>query len=253
MNFIRPNFFRTITKLFSRYFERKLKKIGRVSTKRKCNIKLFHCTGFFALLEKRFSLMKYRKIFLLRLFRALYQGTDKILDFPNCMVREQELLGRIDKVCTLVEQRERFIKKRMKTYVTQVDSGCQVNTYVWKPMSDRWKVGVRLKRTQFHYFFRVKRVTQLALQEVNLISQFNFSLVLPDIITNKTLEESALPGTVFSYVSKPFASTPCLGECFRFSILLMICFTFMPLHGKRNLFPRSRSEFQVRPVADGCF
>ena len=118
MNFIRSNSFQTITKLFSRYFGRNLKKIGIVSTKRKCNIKLFHCTGFFALLEKRFSLMKYRKIFLLRLFRALYQGTDKILDFPNCMVREQELLGRIDKVCTLVEQRERFIKKRMKTYVT---------------------------------------------------------------------------------------------------------------------------------------
>lgn len=118
VNFIWPNFFRTITKLFSRHFGGNLKKIGRVSTKRKCNIKLFHCTGFFALLEKRFSLMKYRKIFLLRLFRALYQGTDKILDFPNCIVREQELLGRIDKICTLVEQRERFIKKRMKTYVT---------------------------------------------------------------------------------------------------------------------------------------
>ena len=132
---------------------------------------------------------------------------------------------------------------------------------VWKSMSHRWTVVDWLKRTYgnlchiggqwvsgqsaptFHYFFRVKRVTQLALQELNLISQFNFNLVLPDIITNKTLEESALPGTVFSYVSKPFASTPCLGECFRFSILLMICFTFMPLHGKRNLFPRSRSEF----------
>ena len=157
MNFIRSNFFRTITKLFSRYFGRNLKKIGRVSTKRKCNIKLFHCTGFFALLEKRFSLMKYRKIFLLRLFRALYQGTDKILDFPNCMVREQELLGRIDKVCTLVEQRERFIKKRMKTYVTQVDSGCQVKTYVLKPMSHRWEVGVRSKRSYVSLFFSRKK------------------------------------------------------------------------------------------------
>ena len=56
--------------------------------------------------------MIYRKIFLLRIFRALYQGTDKILDFPNSMVREQELLGRIDKVCTPAE------KNRMKTYVT---------------------------------------------------------------------------------------------------------------------------------------
>ena len=157
MNFIRSNSFQTITKLFSRYFGRNLKKIGIVSTKRKCNIKLFHCTGFFALLEKRFSLMKYRKIFLLRLFRALYQGTDKILDFPNCMVREQELLGRIDKVCTLVEQRERFIKKRMKTYVTQVDSGCQVKTYVLKPMSHRWKVSVRSKRTYVSLFFSRKK------------------------------------------------------------------------------------------------
>ena len=118
VNFIRPNFFRTITKLFSRHFGGNLKKIGRVSTKRKCNIKLFHCTCCSALLEKWFSLMKYRKTFLLCPFRALDQGTDKILDFPNSMVREQELLGRIDQVCTLVEQQQRFIKKRMKTYVT---------------------------------------------------------------------------------------------------------------------------------------
>ena len=84
-------------------------------------------------------------------------------------------------------------------------------------MSHRWTVVDWLKRTYgnlchiggqwvsgqsaptFHYFFRVKRVNQLAMQELNLISQFNFNLVLPDIITNKTLEESALPGTVFSY------------------------------------------------------
>ena len=62
--------------------------------------------------------MKYRKTFLLCLFRAFYQGTDKSLDFPNCVVSEQGLLGRIDKVCTPVEQWEWFIKKRMKTYVT---------------------------------------------------------------------------------------------------------------------------------------
>ena len=157
MNFIRSNFFRTITKLFSRYFGRNLKKIGRVSTKRKCNIKLFHCTGFFVLLGKRLSLMKYIKTFLLRFFRELYQGTDKILDFPNCMVRKQELLGSIDKECALVEQREAFIKKRMKTYFTQLDSGCQVKTYVLKPMSHRWKVGVRSKRTYFSLFFSRKK------------------------------------------------------------------------------------------------
>ena len=103
---------------------------------------------------------------------------------------------------------------------------------VWKSMSHTWTVVDWLKRTYgnlchiggqwvsgqsaptFHYFFCVKRVTQLALQELNLISQFNFNLVLPDIITNKTLEESALPGKFFfqSYVSKLFASTSCLGD-----------------------------------------
>ena len=103
---------------------------------------------------------------------------------------------------------------------------------VWKSMSHRRTVVDWLKRTYgnlchiggqwvsgqsaptFHYFFRVKRVTQLALQELNLISQFNFNLVLPDIITNKTLEESALPGKFFfqSYVSKLFASNSCLGD-----------------------------------------
>ena len=131
-------------------------------------------------------------------------------------------------------------------------------------MSHTWTVVDWLKRTYgnlchiggqwvsgqsaptFHYFFRVKRVTQLALQELNLISQFNFNLVLPDIITNKTLEESALPGKFFfqSYVSKLFASTSCLGDLvFCFSILLMISFSFMSSHGTSNLFPRSRSEF----------
>ena len=65
------------------------------------------------------------------------------------------------------------------------------------------------------FFFRVKRVAQLALQELHFISQFNFSLVLLDIVVlNKKLGESALPGKFFlqSYVSKPFASTPCLGD-----------------------------------------
>ena len=58
-------------------------------------------------------------------------------------------------------------------------------------MSHRWKLGVRLKRTYFQYFLRKKS---------NPINA-------PDIITNKTLEESALPGKFFfqSYVSKSFA------------------------------------------------
>ena len=50
----------------------------------------------------------------------------------------------------------------------------------------------------------------------------NFSLVLPDIITNKTLEESALPGKYFfqSYEFKPFASAFCLGD------LVFLLFSF---------------------------
>ena len=91
--------------------------------------------------------------FLLRLFRVLYQSTDKILVFLNCMVRKQKLLGCIDKVHTLVEQRDGFIKKRIEVYVTYVDSGGLVKTYVWKPMSHRWTVGVRSKRTYVSLFF----------------------------------------------------------------------------------------------------
>ena len=68
----------------------------------------------------------------------------------------------------------------METYVTLVESGCQVKAHL------------------FSLFFWVKRVTQLALQEINLMSQFNFNLVSPNIITNKTLEESALPGNFVS-------------------------------------------------------
>ena len=134
-------------------------------------------------------------------------------------------------------------------------SGCHVKTYVWKPMTHRWTVGVRSKRTYVSFLFWVKRVAQLPLQELNFISQFNFSLALPDIVANKTLGESALPGKFFyqSYVSKPFASTPCLGDLTLFFFFFFNCFSFMSSHGKSNLFPRSSSEFYVRPVADECF
>ena len=79
---------------------------------------------------------------------------------------------------------------------------------------NRWIMGVRSKRTYVSFLFRVKRVAQLALQELNLINQFNFNLVLPEIVANKTLGESTLPGKFFfqSYVSKPFALTSCLGD-----------------------------------------
>ena len=116
----------------------------------------------------------------------------------------------------------------MKTYLSdQVDSGCPVKTYVWKPMTHRRTVGVMSKRTYVSFLFCVKRVAQLPLQELNFISQFNFSLALPDIIANKTLGESALSGKCFfqSYVSKLFASTPCLGDLaflFFFSFFVIV-------------------------------
>ena len=137
-----------------------------------------------------------------------------------------------------------------------MDSGCHVKTYVWKPMTHRWTVSVRSKHTYVSFLFCVKRVAQLPLEELNFISQFNFNLALPDIVANKTLGESALPGKFFSQsnVSKPFASTPCLGDLvFLFFIFFSNCFSLMSSHGKSNLFPRSCSEFYVRPVADECF
>ena len=96
----------------------------------------------------------------------------------------------------------------------------------WKPMShNRWTMGVRSNCTYVSFLFRVKRVAQIALQELNLINQFNFNLALPDIVANKTLGESTLPGNFFfqSYVSKPFALTPCLGDLvFLFFNLLFV-------------------------------
>ena len=136
-----------------------------------------------------------------------------------------------------------------------MDSGCHVKTYVWKSMAHRWTVDVRSKRTYVSFLFCVKRVAQLPLQELNLISQFNFNLALPEIVANKTLGKSALPGKFFyqSYVSKPFASTPCLGDlAFLFFIFFKLLF-FMSSHRKSNLFPRSCSEIYVRPVADEFF
>ena len=171
------------------------------------------------------------------------------------MMRKQKLLGYIDKVSTLVEGREGLIKK--------------IRLYLWKPIShNRWTVGLMSKRTygnlwhidgqwvsgqnvlMFLFFF-----AQLPLQELKFIGQFNFSLALPDIVANKTLGESALPGKFFyqSYVSKPFASTPCLGDlAFLFFIFFKLLF-FMSSHRKSNLFPRSCSEIYVRPVADEFF
>ena len=143
------------------------------------------------------------------------------------MVRKQKLLECIDKVSTL-HQKDTLVS--METYVSyQVDSGCQVKTYL-----------------RFFSFSR-KKSSQLALQELNFISQFNFSLVLLDIVAlNKTLGESALPGNFFfcnhmypSLLPRPLALVI---QCFSFSILLMICFSFMSSHGTSNIFPRSCSR-----------
>ena len=87
--------FRTITKLLSRHFGRNLKRIGRVSTKSRRNTKLFHYNGFFVLFEERLSLMKYTATFVLCLFRALYKGIDKILDFPKNLYDEKTKAVRV--------------------------------------------------------------------------------------------------------------------------------------------------------------
>ena len=72
-------------------------------------------------------------MFVFCLFRRLYQGTDKILDFTKSVVRKQKLLGRIDKLGTLAERLGRGSSKNR--------------------MSRRWTVGVRSKRTYVLLFF----------------------------------------------------------------------------------------------------
>ena len=102
-------------------------------------------------------------------------------------------------------------------------------------MTHRWSMGVRSKHTYASFLFCIKRVAQLPLKELNFISQFNFNLALPDIVTNKTLGESALPGKFFfqSNVSKPFASTPCFGDlAFLFFFFFLIVFHLCHPTGK---------------------
>ena len=83
------------------------------------------------------------------------------------MVRKQKLLGQINKVRTLAEGVGRFQ---------------EANGNLFHIIDGQWVSGQKLLT---FLFFRVKKVTQLALQELNLISQFNFNLVLPDIIANE--------------------------------------------------------------------
>ena len=119
VSFIKPNFFRTITKFILRHFGRNLKRIGRVSTKSRCSIKLFHCNNFFVWLEERLSSIKYMTTFVFCLFRGLYQGTDKILDIPNNVYGEKTkaVWARSIKY-VLLQKGEGLTKKCMETYVT---------------------------------------------------------------------------------------------------------------------------------------
>ena len=71
VSFTGPNFFPTLIKLISRYFRRNLKRIERVSTRRRRNIKLFQCNGFFLLLVRKAK--KHMTTFVLCLFKALNQ------------------------------------------------------------------------------------------------------------------------------------------------------------------------------------
>ena len=137
--------------------------------------------------------------FVLFQFRALYQGidTDKMLGFFKLDSEKTEAVERTDKIRMLVGRGRESLKS------------------VWKSM---WERGCQMKT--FHYFFRVKKIVQWALQKLNLSSQFNFNLTLPDIIANKTTGESALldKHCFQSYVSKPFALP------FAFICFDLVCF-----------------------------
>ena len=87
-------------------------------------------------------------MFVVCLFRALYQGTDKILDFTKSMVRMQKLLGSIDKLRTLVEG--------------EWGGGRGSSKSVSKPMPHSWTVGVRSKRTYVSLFFSHKKSTSIS-------------------------------------------------------------------------------------------
>ena len=87
--------------------------------------------------------MKYITMFVFCLFRRLYQGTDKILDFTKSVVRKQKLLGRIDKLGTLAERLGRGSSKTV----------CHVG--------GQWVSGQN--ELTFYYFFRITRVAQLEL------------------------------------------------------------------------------------------
>ena len=137
--------------------------------------------------------MKNLTTFVLSLLIVLYQGinTDKMPVFSKLHGEKRKAVGRINKVPMLIGREMESSKS------------------IWKP---KWRGGYQMKtnvRLNI-FFFRLKRIAQLALQELNLSSLFNFNLALPDIITNKTSGENAMSDKYCfqSYASKHFALIP---------------------------------------------
>ena len=166
------------------------------------------------------------------------------------MVRKQRMFGPIDDVRTLVEGGKGLTKKRLET--CHIIGGQQVSGQNVRMetchIGGQWVSGENLLT---FLFFRIKCVPQLA-----EISEFNFNLVLSDIVAIKHLEKALCQVNFFSnhmYPSHLLRSLDLVIQCFCFSVLLMICFSFISSLGTINIFPRPRSECQIRPVADGCF
>ena len=130
--------------------------------------------------------MKYMTTFVFCLFRALYQGNDNVFDFPN------NLYG---------EKTKDVWAHRWCTYSCRRGEGTYQKAF-GNLSHNRWTVGVRSKRTYGNLchiggqwvsgenlltflFFRIKSVPQLA-----EISEFNFNLVLSDIVAIKHLEKA---------------------------------------------------------------
>ena len=185
--------------------------------------------------------MKYMTTFVFCLFRALYQGSDNVFDFPN------NLYG---------EKTKDVWAHRWCTYSCRRGEGTYQKAF-GNLSHNRWTVGVRSKRTYGNLchiggqwvsgenlltflFFRIKSVPQLA-----EISEFNFNLVLSDIVAIKHLEKALCQVNFFSnhmYPSHLLRPLDLVIQCFCFSVLLMICFSFISSLRTINIFPRSRSE-----------
>ena len=124
--------------------------------------------------------------------------------FSKLHGEKRKAVGRINKVPMLIGR--------------EIESSKSICKPKWRGRC-QMKTSVRL-----NFFFPLKRIAQLALQELNLSSQFNFDLALPDIITNKTSGENAMSDKYCfqSYASKHFALIPCVG-LYR-STVFVFCF-----------------------------